>query len=133
MSKILIIEDDTSLYKIYQTELSMQGHEVSNVADGMLAVDAIKSQKPDIVLLDLMLPGKNGLEILQEIKQDDEIVATKVVMLTNYGDSSNVEKALQAGAMGYLLKYNIVPEELSQKVAEYLGNSSNSAVKLTNM
>ena len=131
MKKILIIEDDQALYNVYSTELKLQGYDLSNVSDGMKAVEAVRTTMPDLVLLDIMLPGKNGLEILQEIKADGDLANTRIVMLTNYGSDENVRKALDAGAAGYMLKYNIIPSELSQKVSEFLGESENSAVNIT--
>ncbi len=128
--KILIIEDDTSLYNLYETELTLKGYAVSNVSDGNLGYDAVATQKPDLVLLDLMLPGKNGLQILEEVKTQDETKKTRVVMLTNFGNEDNVSRALELGAEDYIMKYNIVPAELSEKVASLLGDTQNSAVKL---
>lgn len=127
--KILIVEDDLSLYNLFKTDLEIKGYAVSNVSDGSLAYDAVKTQTPDIVLLDVMLPGKNGLEILEELKTQDETKDIKVVMLTNFGDEDNVSRALDLGAEDYLMKYNIVPSDLSEKVASYLGDSEESAVK----
>lgn len=128
---ILIIEDDTPLYNLYKTELELKGYSVSNVSDGNLGFEAIKNQKPNLVLLDLMLPGKNGLQILEEVKADDETKDSRVIMLTNFGNEDNVSKALELGAEDYIMKYNIVPSELSSKVASMLGDTSDSAVKLT--
>lgn len=127
--KILIVEDDIPLYNLYKTELEMKGYEVSNVADGNLAYDAVKTQKPDLVLLDLMLPNKNGLQILEELKGQDETKTFKVIILTNFGNEDNVSKALELGAGDYIMKYNIVPSELSEKVASFLGDAEDSAVK----
>ena len=132
MNKILIVEDDWALYNLYKTELMLANYQVSNVADGNLATDAVKVQKPDLVLLDLMLPGKNGLEIMQEIRADDAAKDTKIVMLTNFGDEENVSTALEYGALDYIMKYKIVPEELSNKVAAILGDQSKSTVSVTN-
>ena len=127
--KILIVEDDIPLYNLYKTELEMKGYEVTNVADGNLAYEAIKTQKPDLVLLDLMLPNKNGLQILEELKGQDETKTIKVIILTNFGNEDNVSKALELGAGDYIMKYNIVPSELSEKVASFLGDAEDSAVK----
>ena len=126
---ILIVEDDIPLYNLYKTELEMKGYEVSNVADGSLAYEAVKTQEPDLVLLDLMLPNKNGLQILEELKLQDETKAVKVIILTNFGNEDNVSKALELGAGDYIMKYNIVPSELSEKVASFLGDAEDSAVK----
>ncbi len=133
MRKILIVEDDTALYNVYSTQLKLNNYEVVNVSDGMLAVDAVRTENPDLILLDVMLPGRNGLEILEELKADEELASKKVVMLTNYGDDSNIRKALDLGAEDYMLKYNIVPSELSEKVAHYLGEVQSSDVTLTNI
>ena len=132
MRKILIIEDDQALYQLYKTELELAGYKVSNVADGNLAFEAVKDQKPDLVLLDLMLPGRNGIEILQEIRADSNIKNTKVVMLTNFGNEENVSSALEYGALDYIMKYKIVPSELPNKVATILGESAESVVTVTN-
>ncbi len=127
--KIVIIEDDTSLYNLYKTQLNLKGYDVINVADGNLAFDAIKSQMPDLILLDLMLPGKSGLQILEELKDNDETKDLRVIMLTNFGNEDNVSKALELGAEDYIMKYNIVPSELSDKVSSVLGDAQDSAVK----
>lgn len=127
--KIVIVEDDTSLYNLYKIELETKGYEIVNVADGSLALNTIKEQKPDLVLLDLMLPGKNGLQILEELKADADGKASRVIMLTNFGNEDNVSRALELGAEDYIMKYNIVPSELSEKVASLLGDTSDSAVK----
>ena len=133
MKKILIVEDDVALYNVYATELKLKGYEVVNVADGMLAVDTARREMPDFILLDIMLPGRNGLEVLQEIKSDEDLSGIGVVMLTNYGDSENVKKALDYGAEDYMLKYNIVPSELADKISQYLGDSSDPAVTVTDL
>ncbi|MBI2620705.1 response regulator [candidate division WWE3 bacterium] len=131
MRKILIIEDDVALYGLYKTELELAKYDVLNVTDGNLAFEAVKEQKPDLVLLDLMLPGKNGLEILQEIRADDATKDTKVVMLTNFGNEENVSTALEYGALDYIMKYKIVPSELPKKVATSLGDATDSVITVT--
>jgi len=132
MKKILIIEDDQSLYNVYAAELKLRGYDVAHEADGMRAVATIKDYKPDLILLDIILPGRNGLEILEEIQGQKDLEGIKVLMVTNYGSDSNVKKALELGAFDYVLKYNVVPSDLSEKVAQALGEDSDSTVKLTN-
>jgi DNA-binding response OmpR family regulator len=128
--KILIVEDDIALYNMYSTELQLRGFEVVNVSNGGQAVDAVRKEKPDLILLDVMLPEKNGLDILEELKQDDELKNYKVVMLTNYGTDENISRAVELGAEDYIMKYNIVPSELSGKVQSIMGEVSNDTVKL---
>lgn len=129
---ILIVEDDVALANLYKTELEMAGYTVVHVSEGMQAVDAIKQNTPSIVLLDIMLPGKNGLEILQDIRDDEAVSETKVLMLTNFGNEENVSTALELGALDYIMKYKITPEEMKDKLASLLGEATESAVTLTN-
>lgn len=129
--KILIVEDDISLFNIYSTELRIKGYDVINVADGLSAKSKIIEYKPDLVMLDIMLPGMNGLNILQEVKEDPETANVPVVMLTNYGSEDNVKKALEAGAADYIMKYKILPAELHEKVELILGQAKSSDIKIT--
>jgi len=132
MKKILIIEDDQSLYNVYAAELKLRGYDVAHESDGMRAMATIEDYKPDLILLDIILPGRNGLEILEEIQGQKDLAEIKVLMVTNYGNDSNVKKALELGAFDYVLKYNVVPSDLSEKVAQALGEDSDSTIKLTN-
>jgi DNA-binding response OmpR family regulator len=130
MKKVLIIEDDESLYKVYSAELKLRGFEVEHTADGMNAMGMIEDFEPDLILLDIILPGRNGLEILEELYDREDMQDIKVIIVTNYGNDTNVKKALELGAEDYVLKYNIVPSELSEKVSEILGEDTDSPVKL---
>ncbi len=130
--KILIVEDDMALANLYKTELEMAGYTVVHVAEGTAALEGIKANAPGIVLLDIMLPGKNGLEILQDIRDAEDVKDTKVLMLTNFGNEENVSTALELGALDYIMKYKITPTEMKDKIGNLLGTSSDSAVKLTN-
>ncbi len=128
--KILIIEDDIPLYNLYAAELKLKGYDVSNVSDGLVAYNAVKTQKPDLVLLDIVLPGRNGVDILQDIKSDTSIQDTKVIMLTNYGGDANINKSVELGAEDYILKYNVVPSDVSSKVATILRDTASVGVAL---
>lgn len=127
---ILIVEDDVALANLYKTELETGGHTVIHVSEGVQAIDSIKQNNPDLVLLDIMLPGKNGLEILQDMRADDALKETKVIMLTNFGNEENVSTALELGALDYVMKYKITPSEMSAKIASLLGDSTDSVVKV---
>ncbi|HSX39895.1 MAG TPA: response regulator [Candidatus Saccharimonadales bacterium] len=129
--KILIVEDDSAFYNLCATALQLKGYEVSHVADAALATEQMLQVKPDLVLLDIMLPNKTGLEVLQEMKGNEELRGIKVVMLTNFGTQDNINKAIELGADDYFMKYNIVPSELGEKVGAVLGNNTESAVKVT--
>ena len=129
--KILDVEDDQAFFNVCATELKLKGYDVVHVADGNLAVAKIKEEAPNLVLLDIILPGVNGLDILRELKESDDTKEIKVVMLTNFGTDDNISKAVELGADDYFMKYNVVPSELSEKLAPYLGEASDSGVSLT--
>lgn len=130
VNRILIIEDDLPLYNLYAAELKLKGYEVLNISDGMMAFDAVKAQKPDLVLLDIVLPGRNGVDILQDIKSDLQTKDVRVIMLTNYGGDTNVNKSMELGAEDYILKYNVVPSDIASKVASMLKDPSSESVAL---
>jgi len=127
---ILIVEDDVALANLYKTELETNGYTVIHVAEGVQALDSIKQNTPDLVLLDIMLPGKNGLEIFQDMRADDALKEAKVIMLTNFGNEENVSTALELGALDYVMKYKITPSEMSAKIASLLGDTTDSVVKV---
>lgn len=116
MAKILLIEDDASIASLYKTELSLRGHTVEHLATGSGVLEKSKSFKPDIVLLDIQLPDRDGLTILTDLKADAETKNIPVLMVTNYSDDANVSKALDAGAADFIPKFRIVPEELGKKI-----------------
>src|SRR3989339_1208062 len=128
--KVLIVEDDMALFNMYSVELKIKGFDVLNVSDGLQAMSKAKDYAPDIVLLDIMLPGMNGLNILTELKGDSQTADIPVIMLTNYGSEDNVKKALENGAADYLMKYKILPSELSDKIEVVLGTSNDSDVRI---
>lgn len=118
--KIMIIEDDTHLLKNYVTELELLKYKVVYVTDGGKAVSAVEKEKPDLILLDIMLPNKNGIDILEELRKDDKFKDLPVVMLTNYGDEENIRRSLELGALDYLKKYNVTPSDVGQRLEKYL-------------
>lgn len=127
--KILFIEDDEGFFNLFSAALSMKGYQIVHVADGAEAVEKVKGEKPDLVLLDIILPGMSGLDILKELKETDETKTIKIVMLTNFGTDENVNRAMELGADDYLMKYNVVPSELPNKIAALLGETADSGVK----
>lgn len=131
--KILIVEDDEAFFSLCAVELKLKKYEVIHVSDGSQAVERIVAEKPDLILLDIVLPGMSGLDILKEIKQRSETKDIKVVMLTNFGTDDNVNRAMELGADDYLMKYNVVPSELPGKISSLLGASvQESGIKVTN-
>lgn len=118
--KIMIIEDDSHLLQNYVTELELLKYTVVTVMDGGKALSAVLKEKPDLVLLDIMLPNKNGIDILEEIRNEDKLKDLPVVMLTNYGDEENIRRSLELGALDYLKKYNVTPSDVGQRLEKYI-------------
>jgi len=113
---ILLVEDDESLYNLYSTEFDLNGHTVSWHKVGTGVVDKIKEENPDVILLDIMLPEKTGLEVLKDIKKNPDTSNIPVIMLTNFGTQDNVHEAINNGAEDFIMKHNVVPEEIVEKV-----------------
>ncbi|MCA9308426.1 MAG: response regulator [Patescibacteria group bacterium] len=130
MKKILVLEDDLNIYGIYAEALEAQGYQVSNVNNGAQAMNAIRDQMPDLVILDLVMPGRNGLDILKEIRDDSSLEKIKVVVTTNFGNENNVSTALDLGANDYIMKYNVGAEELSKKIATLLGDIQGAGISM---
>ncbi|PIR43624.1 hypothetical protein COV24_01700 [candidate division WWE3 bacterium CG10_big_fil_rev_8_21_14_0_10_32_10] len=120
MAKVLIVEDDTSIANLYKTELDLRGHKVQVMDNGTGVIEKIVEFSPDLILLDIQLPDKDGLTILKEIKADPKAKDVKVIVVSNYSDDKNVEAALDLGALDFIPKFRVVPEELGEKVEKSL-------------
>ncbi len=118
--KILIIEDDKFLLKLYSDELRREEFEVQGSLTGEEGLNKIFVEKPDLILLDLILPGKNGFEILSEIKLNPKIKNIPVILLTNLGQKSDIKRGLELGAAAYLVKTEFSINRLPELVKEYL-------------
>lgn len=118
--KILIVEDDSALRGILVEFLEEEGFAVFGASDGEEGVKMIKENNPDVILLDIILPKKDGYEVLKEIKADDNTKDIPVILLTNLGSLSDIEKALELGATTYLVKGDYQVKEIIEKVKEVL-------------
>lgn len=121
MAKVFLVDDDPLLVRMYQKKLELDGYEVRTASNGDQALAEVESVKPDLILLDIMMPKKNGLEVLEELKKNSNTKAIPVIMLTNVSSKdANTEKALEIGAISYLVKSNYTPKEVVMKVKEIL-------------
>jgi DNA-binding response OmpR family regulator len=102
--KILIVEDDTDIRELLQYSLAREGHEVAVAADGRAALVAARRMLPDLVLLDLMLPGADGLEVCRQLRADRATAGAAIIMVTAKGEESDVVLGLGLGADDYVLK-----------------------------
>lgn len=120
--KILVVEDEPDALEIFKDILTEEGFEVDGAEGGLVALEKLVSARYDLVLLDIVMPDKDGISILEEIKRyPDKYGETKVVMLTNIGGDLAVDKAMKIGASGYLLKSETEPDDLVNAVKQYLG------------
>jgi DNA-binding response OmpR family regulator len=117
--KILIIEDDKSLQNALSEMLVQEGYETSCALDGEEGLQKIKDEKPDLVLLDIILPKKDGYEVLAEIKKGEE-KNIPVLILTNLEEVDNVQKALDLGATTFMVKSDFSLKDVLEKVKENL-------------
>lgn len=118
MTKILIVEDDPLISRMYQKIFTFEGYEVEMAADGEEGWEKIKKVKPTLVLLDIMMPKMNGLQVLEKIKLDPEVKAIPIVMLTNLAGVQDAETALAKGAIKYIVKSEHEPQEITTMVKE---------------
>ena len=118
--RLLIIEDDGVLRKALSDYLVAEGFDVSCAEDGEVGVDMALSETPDLVLLDIVLPKKDGYQVLKEIKANAKTNLVPIVLLTNLGSINDVEKALELGATTYLVKSDYRLEEITTKIKEIL-------------
>jgi DNA-binding response OmpR family regulator len=120
MKKILFIEDESALQKTFRDVLEKEGYQMISALDGESGLRLAKAQKPDLILLDLILPKKDGFEVLKELKSDESTKEIPVIVLTNLEDIESVEKAIELGATTYLVKAQYTLEEVIQKVKKAL-------------
>lgn len=119
--KILIVEDDQFLRELMSRKLGAQGYQVLEASDGEEGVKMAKSEKPDLVLLDLILPGIDGFEALSRIRQAAETAQTPVIILSNLGQREDIEKGMKLGATDYLIKAHFTPGEIVAKITAIIG------------
>lgn len=117
---ILVAEDDKFYANVFKTKLSKEGFEVVVARDGEQTLKAARAKKPDLILLDLIMPIKDGFEALKELKADEKLEGIKVVVLTNLGQNEDIKKAKDLGADDYFVKTNISIQEMVDKVKQYL-------------
>jgi CheY-like chemotaxis protein len=121
---ILIGEDQKDIAEMYKIAFNNAGFDVVSAYDGDEVIDKIKAGKPDILLLDIGMPAKDGFEVLREVSADPVIYGilknTPIIMLTNYNNPQDIEYCMKMGAQDYLVKTEWTPETIVQKVKKYL-------------
>lgn len=118
--KILIVEDDSTILTMYKSKFDSDGFEVLSAENGDEALKIMKKEKPDIIMLDVILPQIDGFEVLTRLKKDKATEKIPVVMLTNLGTTEDKEKGEKLGATDYLVKASLTPSEISEKIKKIL-------------
>jgi DNA-binding response OmpR family regulator len=119
--KILLVEDDTALSSVYKSRMELEGFEVREVSNGELALSAALEFKPDIILLDAMMPKISGFDVLDIIRNTKETESIKVVMLTALSQPKDKERAEALGVDDYLVKSQVVIGDVVAKIKHHLG------------
>ena len=120
--KILVADDEPNIVISLEYLLKREGYTVLVARDGQEAIDTISRELPDLVLLDVMMPKKTGFEVCQEVRANETLQATKILMLTAKGRDTDLAKGLALGADAYMTK-PFSTRELVQKVAQMLGRA----------
>ncbi|MBL7053330.1 MAG: response regulator [Candidatus Portnoybacteria bacterium] len=120
MKTILFIEDEPTLQKAIGRYLEQEGYNIKSALDGDLGLEIAKKEKPDLILLDIILPKKDGFEVLKELKENETTKNIPVIVLTNLESDADVERTLSLGATTYLVKANYKLEEITKKIKEVL-------------
>ena len=124
MKKILIIEDDEFVRDLYKRYLEKAGYEVAIAADGETGLAMAKKEKYDLILLDIMLPKKTGLDVLKELRESPDIGRNNpVFLLTNLGQEAIIAEAFKIGCQAFLLKAKLLPQDVVREVEKFLNKS----------
>lgn len=116
MKKILFIEDESALQHAVSSVLADQGYKMLSAMDGEMGILLARKELPDLILLDLIIPKKDGFTVLTELKQNSATMNIPVIILTNLEGNTDVERALTLGATAYLVKTNYKLEEIVEKI-----------------
>lgn len=118
--KILLAEDDKFISRAYQDGFKRAGFEVILAFNGNEALDKAREESPDLILLDLVMPSKNGFETLGDLKMDKDLKKIPVIVLSNLGQDSDIERAEELGAIDYMIKADFSMQEVVDKIKEYV-------------
>lgn len=119
--KVLIVEDDNFVAEVYSTKLLEMGHEVKIAQNGEEGLSLIEKERPDLILLDIIMPVMGGIEMLEELKKNPARKDIPVILLTNVGEKESIQKVRALGVHDYLIKSHFTPAEVIEKMEGILG------------
>jgi two-component system alkaline phosphatase synthesis response regulator PhoP len=123
--KLLIIDDEAAVCQMYKFKLEMEQFKVVTLMEAEKSLEVAKQEQPNIILLDIIMPKVNGLDILRELKSDNETKNIPVYILTNLPNEAGGAKGLELGAAGYFVKAEYEPSELARKIRDLIGSQPN--------
>ncbi|AKM82338.1 TPA: response regulator [Candidatus Berkelbacteria bacterium] len=119
-AKLLLVEDDVTLSKMYEKKFKTEGYDVEVAYDGLDGLDKAVKGKPDLVVLDIMLPKMDGLSVFKKMRSTPDTFKTPVLLLTNFDQEDTVFECFKLGAVDYLLKSSVTPKQVVEKVGNLL-------------
>jgi len=131
MAKILLIEDDQLMSRMYQKIFTFEGYKVETAVDGEQGLEKSRTSKPTLILLDIMMPKMNGLQVLEKLKADPETKKIPVVVLTNLAGQQDAEAALAKGAVKYIVKSEYDPKQIADMVKEVIAGYTRGEIPET--
>jgi CheY-like chemotaxis protein len=129
MSKVLIVEDDPLISRMYQKIFTFENFDVEVAANGEEALSKVSVFNPALILLDVMMPKMNGLQVLEKLKDDNQTKNIPVVMLTNLAGQQDAETAIAKGAVKYIIKSEYEPKQVVEMVKEVLAGYTNNSTQ----
>ncbi|HEY4495753.1 MAG TPA: response regulator [Candidatus Paceibacterota bacterium] len=120
--KVLIIEDDKFMAESLAKKFKENGFALGHLENGEKVVEETIAQKPDVIILDILLPGKNGFEVLKELKEKEETKNIPVIIVSNLGSKDDLEKGRQLGVADFMIKATVTPEEIVEKAKKIVAS-----------
>lgn len=121
--KILIIEDDPFLLSMYATKFELENFDVFCAEHGRVGYEKAAAERPDVILLDIIMPEMNGFEVLAKLKEDPRTKNTPVILLTNLNQKDDIDKGISLGAVDYLIKAHFMPSEVVSKIKNIIAGN----------
>ena len=120
MARVLVAEDDALLSSFLVKRLQVEGYETRAAYDGQATIDAVKNWKPDLLLLDILMPVKDGYDVLAEMRADSAVASTPVLVVSNLSADQDIQRAKEFGVKYFVTKADTTPEAVAQKVRDML-------------
>lgn len=131
--KILLIDDDEALLTIFGTALKKEGYDTVTASDGASGIEKAKTENPNLILVDQILPDMRGNDIVKALKAEEKTKAIPLMLLSNFGQTELIQEAMTSGAIDYILKYQIEPADLVKKVKEVLAGKTATTISETKL